>query len=202
MVTAAGRRASLHADKGRMHMIQRIAAAALLVASPASAEVTALTPASFVIESSVTADVPIAQVWETLRSPQRWWNPEHTYSGDSANLYLDAQATGCFCERTPKDKGSIEHAHVVYVAPGRMIRMVGALGPLQAEAVTATLSFKLDAQGAGATKVTMTYVVGGHMRQGGEALAPLVDKVLGDQLARLKSAAEAGPPVDIGEPVK
>jgi uncharacterized protein YndB with AHSA1/START domain len=175
-------------------------AAALALA--AAGEVTAAAPTSFVLESSVTADAPIGQVWDTLRSPQRWWNPEHTYSGDSANLYLDAQATGCFCERTPKDKGSIEHAHVVYVAPGRMIRMVGGLGPLQAEAVTATLSLKLDAQGAGATKVTMTYVVGGHMRQGGEALAPLVDRVLAEQLTRLKAAAEAGPPADIAKPAR
>ena len=172
-------------------------AAALALVAPV--EVTASAPASFVLEASVTANAPIAQVWDTLRSPQRWWNPEHTYSGDAANLYLDSQATGCFCERMPKDKGSIEHAHIVYVAPGRMIRMTGSLGPLQAEATVGTLTFKLDPQGAGATKVTMSYVVGGHMRQGGEALAPLVDKVLSDQLARLKTAAEAGPPP---EPVK
>jgi uncharacterized protein YndB with AHSA1/START domain len=167
-----------------------VAAAALVLATPAAAGVTAATPNSFVIETVVTIDAPSQQVWDTLRSPQRWWDAEHTYSGDSANLYMDAQATGCFCERTPKDKGSIEHAHIVYVAPGRMVRMVGSLGPLQAEAVVGTLSFKLDPQGGSATKVTMLYVVGGHMRQGGETLAPLVDKVMATQIARLKTAAE------------
>ena len=40
----------------------------------------------------------------------------------------------------------------------------------------------------------MSYVVGGYMRQGGETLAPLVDKVLGEQLTRLKAAAEAPAP--------
>ncbi len=168
--------------------------AAVLCAAPSTAEVTAVSPTSFVSETVVTIDVPADKVWATLRAPQKWWDPEHTYSGDSANLYLDAQATGCFCERTPKDKGSIEHAHVVYVAPGRMIRMVGSLGPLQAEATTATLAIKLDAEGEGATKVTMTYVVGGYMRAGGETLAPAVDKVLGIQLARLKTAAEVPEP--------
>jgi uncharacterized protein YndB with AHSA1/START domain len=168
-----------------------ILTALLALASPA--DVTASAPASFVLETSVTANAPITQVWDALRAPQRWWNPEHTYSGDAANLYMDAQATGCFCERTPKDKGSIEHAHIVYVAPGRMIRMTGSLGPLQAEATVGTLVFKLDPEGEGATKVTMSYVVGGHMRQGGQTLAPLVDKVLMDQMARLKAAAEAGP---------
>lgn len=166
------------------------ALAALVIATPVTAEVTAVAPASFVSETTVTIDASADRVWATLRSPQGWWDPEHTYSGDSKNLYLDTQATGCFCERTPADKGSIEHAHIVYVAPGRMIRMVGSLGPLQAEATTATLAIKLDPQGSNATRVTFTYVVGGYMRQGGEALAPAVDKVLGIQLARLKTAAE------------
>ncbi len=167
--------------------------ASLALAAPAAADVTAATPASFVIETVVTIDAPRTRVWDTLRAPQNWWNPEHTYSGKSANLYMDAQATGCFCEKLD-ERGSVEHGHVVYVQPGRMIRLTGGLGPLQAEAVAATLAFKLDAAGEGKTKLTMTYVVGGFMRQGGETLAPLVDKVLADQVARLKAAAEAAAP--------
>ncbi len=170
-----------------------LTAIALAAATPASAGVTAATPTSFVIESTATVDAPAARVWEVLRTPSAWWNPDHTYSGKAANLYLDAQATGCFCERLD-DKGSIGHAHIVYVQPRRMIRMAGGLGPLQAEAVAATLTIRLDPEGATATKVTLSYVVGGFMRQGGEALAPVVDRVLGDQLSRLKTAAEAAPP--------
>ncbi len=173
--------------------MKRLALIAAMIASPAAAEVTASAPASFVIEQTVSVDAAPQTSWDTLRAPQKWWSPDHTYSGDSANLYMDAQATGCFCERNPKDKTSVEHARIVYVAPGRMIRLAGALGPLQAEAVSATLSFKLDAAGTG-TKLTMTYVVGGHMRQGGETLAPLVDKVLAEQLQRLKAAAETPAP--------
>ncbi|SOB87489.1 Polyketide cyclase / dehydrase and lipid transport [Sphingomonas guangdongensis] len=165
---------------------------ALVLAGPATAEVTAVTPTSFVIEQSVTVAAAPPQLWEKLRAPQKWWDPEHSYSGDSANLYLDAQAAGCFCERTPKDKGSVEHARVVYVAPGRMIRLVGALGPLQAEAVTGTLTWRVDPVDATTSKLSLSYVVGGHMRQGGEVMAPLVDKVLLNQLTRLKAAAEAG----------
>lgn len=161
-----------------------------LAATPVAAEVTAVTPTSFIVEHGVTLSVPPAAAWDMLRAPQKWWDPEHTYSGDSANLYLDAQATGCFCERMP-DKGSVEHMHVVYMAPGKMLRMSGALGPLQAEAVTGTMALTVGADGADGSKVTMTYVVGGYMRQGGEALAPLVDKVLGTQMTRLKAAAEA-----------
>lgn len=163
---------------------------AILLATPAAAEVTAVTPTSFVIERSVTVAAAPQTTWDTTRAPQGWWHPDHTYSGDSANLYMDAQATGCFCERIPEGKGSVEHARILYVAPGRMIRLSGALGPLQAEAVAATLTIKLDPAGGAATKVTLTYVVGGYMRAGGEALAPKVDEVLGVQLERLKAAAE------------
>lgn len=137
-----------------------------LVATPVAAEVQAVDADSFVIETVTTIAAPPDRLWATFRNPAAWWDREHTYSGDSANLYMDAQATGCFCEHIPEGKGSVEHGHIVYLAPGRMLRMTGALGPLQAEAVTGTLTFTFDAEGAGATKVTMRYIVGGHMRKG------------------------------------
>ena len=40
----------------------------------------------------------------------------------------------------------------------------------------------------------MTYSVGGYRQGGLESLAPLVDSVLGAQLARLKNFAEKGVP--------
>ncbi|WP_169542424.1 SRPBCC family protein [Sphingomonas baiyangensis] len=169
-------------------------AAAMSIGAPAAAEVTSAALSSFVIDAAITVDAPPARVWDSFRAPASWWDAEHSYSGDAANLYMDAQATGCFCERIPDGKGSIEHAHIVYVAPGRMVRMTGGLGPLQAEAVAATLTFRFDAEGEGATKVTMRYVVGGHMQAGGETMAPLVDNVLLHQLARLKAAAERAAP--------
>jgi uncharacterized protein YndB with AHSA1/START domain len=170
-----------------------LAAPLLVLGAAAPAEVTQSSAAGFEISQTVTANAPIAQVWETLRAPQRWWDKEHTYSGDSANLYLDSQATGCFCERLP-GKGSIEHAHIVYIQPPRMMRLTGGLGPLQAEAVNATLTFKLDPEGTNATRITMTYVVGGYVRAGADTLAPKVDEVLATQMVNLKAAAEAPPP--------
>jgi len=170
-----------------------LAAPLLALAAAAPAEVTQSSAAGFESSQTVTANAPIAQVWETLRAPQRWWDKEHTYSGDSANLYLDSQATGCFCERLP-GKGSIEHAHIVYIQPPQMMRLTGGLGPLQAEAVNATLTFKLAPEGSNATKITMTYVVGGYVRAGADTLAPKVDEVLALQMVNLTAAAEAPPP--------
>ncbi len=168
-------------------------AAALMLSVAAQADVVSATADGFELSMSQTVDKPVAEVWEMLRSPQKWWDKDHTYSEDSANLYLDSQATGCFCEKLP-GKGSVEHAHIVYAQPPRMLRMTGGLGPLQAEPVTGVITFKLDPEGSGATKVTLGYVVGGHVRSGTEAMAVTVDRVLATQLAALKVAAEAAPP--------
>lgn len=164
--------------------------ALLALAAPAAADVTSATDTSFEVTETASVAGPIDRVWAELKKPQDWWDKAHTYSGDSANLYLDAQATGCFCEKL-KDKGSVEHARIVYIAPPNTLRLRGALGPLQGEAVVATWTISLAPDGDAATKVTMDYVVGGFMRQGGEKLAPAVDAVLGHQLELLKAAAEA-----------
>ncbi|SEJ25520.1 Uncharacterized conserved protein YndB, AHSA1/START domain [Sphingomonas sp. OV641] len=166
-----------------------IAAAALSTAAgQARGDVIAVHPGGFETAAVVSIAAPAERVWATLQSPALWWEPEHTYSGDSANLSLGAQAGGCFCERLP-GSGSVEHARVIYIQPSQVLRLQGGLGPLQAEAVTGVLTFELLAQETGTTQVKMTYLVSGHLRAGSEKLAPLVDQVLTLQLQRLKAAA-------------
>lgn len=175
--------------------MKRLALSALLLAAAptsATADIVQSSAIGFELKQALTIDAPIARVWAALKVPQYWWDKDHTYSDDPANLYMDAQATGCFCERIPDSKGSVEHAHILYIAPGRMIRMVGSLGPLQAEAVTGTLTFKFDPEGE-KTRVTMTYVVGGYVRAGADTLAPKVDEVLALQILNLKTFAETAP---------
>jgi len=116
---------------------------------------------------------------------------DHTWSGDAAHLSLDARAGGCFCEAW--DGGSAEHGRVVMAQPGRLLRFVGALGPLQESAVSAVLTVTLEAAGSG-TRATVTYRVSGDAGHGLETLAPVVDTVIGQQFggfARL--ASESGP---------
>lgn len=129
---------------------------------------------------------------------------EHSYSGNAANLSLQLRAGGCFCETLPQahgEAGSVEHARVIYALPGKQLRLSGALGPLQAEAVTGTLNFDITPHARGA-RVTLTYVAGGYLRGGGAAIAPVVDKVLGEQLESLKHAAEAGKRVPGSPPAR
>jgi uncharacterized protein YndB with AHSA1/START domain len=179
-----------------------------VLAAPASAEVVASSEAGFVTKHVVDVPASPAEVWKALTAPSGWWASEHTYSGDAANLYIDAQATGCFCELLPLPadapegtrRGSIEHMHIIYAEPGRVLRLSGGLGPLQSEAVTGTLTITLKALPAGGTRIQWFYVVGGYARFKFPEIAVTVEKVLGEQAKRLavklggvESGAEAAP---------
>ena len=89
--------------------------------------------------------------------------------------------------------------HVIYAAPSRVLRMTGGLGPLQSEAVSGTLTITLKPVDGG-TRVLWEYVVGGYMRQKIPELAPLVDKVLAEQLTRLEAKLGAAEPAADSKP--
>ena len=181
-----------------MAKLALFAVAALAMAVPAHAEVVAKSDAGFVTRQSVEVEATPAEAWAAMIAPNAWWGKEHTYSGDSANLYIDPQAGGCFCEKLPAAKdatasaklGSIQHMQVIYAAPGAALRMSGGLGPLQSEAAIGTLTVTFKPT-AGGTRILWEYVVGGYMRYKVDEIAPLVDKVLGEQLGFL--AARLGP---------
>jgi uncharacterized protein YndB with AHSA1/START domain len=159
------------------------------LAAPAAAEVKSVTETGFSIEDSVLIGAPRGQVYAALGQPATWWNPTHSWSGDAAHMTLDVRPGGCFCERLPKDGGFVEHGRVIFAQPGQMLRLSAALGPLQAEAVSGSLSFKLDPGPFGdTTNLTVTYVVGGYVRGGATKLAPAVDAVIGEQIRRLAAS--------------
>lgn len=174
-----------------------------LSAAPAHAELVQQSPSGFVVRHTVEVAKPPLEAWDTLIAPSRWWAKEHSWSGDPANFFLDAQASGCFCEQLPPPKGapegtrggSVEHMRVIYSEPGRVLRMSGALGPLQGEAVQGTLTVTLKPVDGG-TRILFEYVVGGYMRFPVADIAPQVDKVISMQLGRLAMAA--GPLVRSG----
>jgi uncharacterized protein YndB with AHSA1/START domain len=161
-------------------------------AGPASAEVKSVTPNGFEVASAATIAAPSDRVYAALGEVDHWWSPSHTFSRDAANLSMELRAGGCFCERL-KDGGSVQHLQVVYAAPGQGLRLRGALGPLQTEGVDGTLSWTLK-PGEGGTNVTSSYVLGGYIRSGMEQWAPRVDRVLDEQLQRLKSYVEGKSP--------
>lgn len=170
--------------------------AGVAMAAPAPSAVTSSSDIGFAVENRAEIAADAGTVYRLLGQPDHWWSSEHSYSGHAANLSLKPVAGGCFCETIPDGMapaGSVEHGRVIYAAPGKQLRISGALGPLQGEAVMGTLTFTIEPAGKG-VRVVMTYVVGGYMRMGGTGMAPLVDKVLAEQLQGLKRAAEAAGP--------
>ncbi|MFD1611566.1 SRPBCC domain-containing protein [Sphingomonas tabacisoli] len=159
-------------------------------AAPAAAEVKSVSPAGFEIANTAVVNATPEQVYAMLGQPAKWWNKAHSYSGSSDNLSLTLRAGGCFCEAIPADHGSVEHGRVINAQPGKALRIAGAFGPLQAEGVSAVLTWALKPV-AGGTEVTQTYVVGGYIRVGADKIAPPVDQVLGEQLKRLQAVFAA-----------
>lgn len=152
-----------------------------------------VTPNGFLVKFEVSVNAPAAKVYDALVGQiGSWWDPKHTYSGDAKNLSLDPRPGGCFCEKLPNG-GGIEHARVIYVAPREVLRLSGALGPLQESGVAGTLTWKLT-NGTDNTRLQLSYGVGGFIDGGFEKIAPAVESVLRVQLDRLKQFAETGKP--------
>lgn len=174
-----------------MRFMARIFAAALVFSAPAAAEVTSSSEAGFVSRNAAEVKASPLDVWKVLIAPGGWWNSKHTYSGDASNMSIDARATGCFCEKLPS-AGSVEHMRVIHADAGKVLRLSGALGPLQSEAVNGVLTLTLKPGEGGMTHIVWEYVVGGYMRYKTADIAPAVDAVMAEQLGRL--AAKLGAP--------
>jgi len=168
-----------------------ILGAIALVSTSASAEVVSASSNGFEVRQTVNLVVPPAAAFDAFRNIGAWWDPEHTYSGDSANLSLALVPGGCFCERLPKG-GGIEHMRVTYVDPGKRILMTGALGPLLYEATAGVLDVQIKSTAAGSV-LTLDYRASGFFNGGAEKLAPVVDQVLADQVKRYRAFATARP---------
>lgn len=184
-----------------------VSAAALCVAAPVMAKVEGQSDIGFSTLHAAIIEAPPEKVWDTLIAPSRWWNPDHSWTGDADNLYIDPRAGSCFCEMIrPKDqkadvvsRDSVEHMRIIYAETPRILRMSGGLGPLQSEGVAATLNIAMEPHEKG-TLISWSYVVGGYMRMPVAELAPAVDGVLGEQLLRLRAAAEGKNPADVQYP--
>jgi hypothetical protein len=167
---------------------------ALAASTPAHAEIKSQSETGFVSGHSAEVLAKPDDVWKRLVAPKDWWNPAHSWFRKAEGLYIDAQAGGCFCETAQESaaegqtrvRGSVEHMRVIFADPGKVLRMQGALGPLQSEAVLGTLTIAMEPlkDGAG-TKLSFSYIVGGHMRYKVGEIAPAVDKVLAEQFASL-----------------
>ena len=160
--------------------------------NPLMAEVKDSSAAGFTIQDTmIIAKNPDMVYHSLVVDISLWWDSAHTFSGNAGNLSIDDRAGGCFCEKLDNG-GSVRHLEVVFAEPGKTLRMIGGLGPLQSMAVTGSMTWSLSRTDIG-TNVKVIYTIGGYRPGGLQKMAPLVDKVMGEQLKRLKDYIEVKP---------
>jgi hypothetical protein len=157
----------------------------LVLALNAHADVLSSGPNGFEINIERTAMVDAQTAYAQFLRVDEWWHPEHTWFGDASGLYIEPNVGGCFCEKST-DKAAL-HMTVSYIVPGKEVRMVGGLGPLQMMGVHGGMSWRFVAVGDSETKIIQHYQVSGFAKDGLAGLAPVVDQVQTLQHERLVS---------------
>jgi len=135
------------------------------------------------IEKTVNSDA--MTIYRQFIRIGEWWDPEHTWFGKAENLTIEPRAGGCFCEKSTARE--VLHMTVSYVDPGKEIRMIGGLGPLQMMGVHGGWSWQFKALPENRTNVILNYQVVGFLPGGLDSLAEVVNGVQTNQVERLVS---------------
>ena len=165
---------------------------AVLVTVPARAAVIDSAANGFSVVEKTHISASPDKIYAALVTPARWWSSKHTFSQGAANLTLDPVAGGCWCEKLANG-GTVQHLVVVQAVPAKALVMRGALGPLQGLGVEGAMTISLKPATDG-TDLSLTYNIGGYLKDGFASWAAPVDGVLGEQVTRLKAFIETGSP--------
>ncbi|MEM7610772.1 MAG: hypothetical protein AAF270_03790 [Pseudomonadota bacterium] len=159
----------------------------------AHGEVLHAEPSGFVVRHEQRVVAPPETTWRMLVGHVgEWWNSDHTFSGNAANLYIEERPMGCFCERLG-ESDAVVHLMVTAVRQHSLLRLTGGLGPLGLMGTNGNMTFSLVNDGD-ATMIALEYRVGGYDPSGLDTIAPAVDATLGEQLARFVRFVESGSP--------
>ena len=157
--------------------------APLVAPSVAHAEVKDQAANGFTVENSQWVPVTPDVAWKALvEDVGQWWPADHSWWGDASKLQIQPRAGGCFCEIDGERQAW--HMSVVFVEPGKTLRMTGGLGPLQGMGLSGALEWRLVPEKEG-TRITLWYRAGGYTPDDLRTFAPVVDKVQGQQLGGL-----------------
>jgi len=159
-----------------------ITASVSLFSTIASAEIVQSSSAHYTLKHEARSAMAPAELWEKLIHPEIWWHPDHTYSGDSANLSLKAEAGGLW--REDWDGGSVVHGEVLLVQNGETLRLNAPFGPLQGMGVETIWTITITKAGDG-SKVTFDEISNGAAESGLDKIAPAVDFVKSEAIKRL-----------------
>ena len=112
---------------------------------------------SFTIEITSRVNTTPQDAYRAFLSVDQWWIASHSYFGKRENFSITPVAGGCFCE-IDGDK-QVQHLQVSYVNPGKEIRLLGGLGPLQMMAANGAMQWTFSENATGGTTITQTYRV-------------------------------------------
>ncbi len=164
---------------------------ACLIATSANAEVVDSAPGGFTISHQTQISAGRFDVYNAaVNHIGDWWSDDHTLSGNSGNMYIDARVQGCFCERLG-EAGGVVHLTVTFVNPGVILRLTGGLGPLGLMGVNGNMTWEFEDSEDGTT-VKLMYALGGYYSAGLDSIAEAVNGVLVEQMTSLKAFAESG----------
>jgi hypothetical protein len=138
-------------------------------------------PGGFTSAHTTQVAVSPRQALQAFGQIGRWWDPQHSFSGQSKALKLDLRLGGCFCERAGKLQ--VKHLDVLRIEPDRRIVLQGGLGPLQTMAVQAVMEVEAIANSQG-SELRWTYRVSAGNPSELEAVAKPVDQVIAMQFQR------------------
>ena len=164
----------------------------LLCATGVKAEMAQPTPGLTVFSFQLHAKGNAASAYAAVTHPETWWNGEHSYSGSASNMTLEPVAGGCWCETLPIG-GSVQHMRVLAAIPGKLLRLTGGLGPLQAEPVTGVMTFSFKDDPAGGATIDVKYRLSGATDMPAN-WPQAVNGVLNEQLQRLQGLLDKGAP--------
>lgn len=143
----------------------------------------------FITESDVSIRATRDRVYDALAEIHQWWDPSHSFSLDANNLSLDLRPGGYFLESWGSNDGVI-HSTVIFAKRAEILRLSGALGPLQILGAYGTLTLQFEKSRIGVDLTANYQVIGRNL----EDWATAVEQVLFEQLVRLKNFVETGDP--------
>ena len=156
---------------------------ASLVSGVACAEVVKSAADGFIIQHNVSITHDKAKVFQTMTDKVGdWWNPDHSFSGNSGNMLIDAD---CFCERW--DGNLVRHLNTTIWLENSKVVMQGGLGPLKELGLDGTMVWSVSSAEEGGTNLSWKYYVNGFSEADLINLATVVDGVLKEQIGRLLS---------------
>ena len=162
-------------------------AMSMYLAPLAQADIIKSGPDHFTLKHEGISELSPEDLWARLINPNQWWHPDHSYSGSSEHFSLDLKAGGLWLEEW--DGGSVAHGQVLYVNPGKEIRLDAPFGPLQQMAVKAIWTISITPHEDG-SKVVFDEVVNGSSESNLEEMAAAVNYVKTEAMSRLISGAD------------